>query len=104
MDESESQIIAGQLWSLKRCRRRAVVQMVERIGNQDVIHISILDGDGDVIVGHAPFDRAAFLSSVDRVMSHSGADADFHEGYAYWRTEFERGAAGVFSIDVCELA
>jgi hypothetical protein len=78
------------------------VQAIERLGDQDIVHVSILDAAGEVEVGHMPFNRVAFLKSADQVVSTGAPENEFREGYAYWRAEFEKGAAGVYALDVCE--
>jgi hypothetical protein len=103
MVDPEPIVSAGQVWSLRRCSSRAAVQRVESLGDGIIVHVSVLNADGQVELGHAPFEYAAFLRSVDRVLSTSTADAAFHEGYAYWRSEYDRGAAGVFNVDVCDV-
>lgn len=103
MEELKTALAIGQVWSLKRCSNKAVVRKIETIGDARIVHVSITNSDREVKLGHAPFDRATFLKSVDQLLSMCSDDADFREGYAYWRSEFERGVAGVFSIDACEL-
>ena len=103
MVDPEPLVSEGQVWSLRRCSNRAVVQKVESLGGGIVVHVSILNVDGEVELGHAPFDYAAFLRSVGNVVSTRSDDADFREGYAHWRSEYDRGAAGVFNVDVCAL-
>ena len=66
------------------------------------MHVSILDSHGEVRVGHMPFARVAFLSSAEQIVTMPAPEADFLEGYAYWRSEFEKGAGGTYDIDVCE--
>ena len=92
----------GQVWSLKGCSSRAAVHAIETLGNEDIVHVSILDSDGDVRVGHMPFARLAFVNSADQIVATVAPEDDFREGYAYWRAEFDKGAAGVYAIDVCE--
>jgi hypothetical protein len=66
------------------------------------VHVSILDRTGEVRVGHMPFEKLAFLRSADQIVGTVAPFPDFREGYAYWRSEFGKGAAGVYAIDVCE--
>jgi hypothetical protein len=103
MVEPETYVAAGQVWSLRRCPSRAAIHKVEALEGKLVVHVSILSSDGEVELGHAPFAHDAFLRSVGRVLSTTTDDADFQAGYAYWRSEYDRGAAGVFIIDVCDL-
>jgi hypothetical protein len=92
----------GQVWSLKGCSCRAAVHAIETLGNEDVVHVSILDSGGEVRVGRMPFARLAFLNSADQIVATVIPESEFREGYAYWRAEFEKGAAGVYAMDVCE--
>jgi hypothetical protein len=92
----------GQVWSLRGCSSRAAVHALETLGDEDIVHVSILDSGGEVRVGHMPFARLAFLNSADQIVATVAPETEFREGYAYWRAEFEKGAAGVYAIDVCE--
>lgn len=78
------------------------MQGIETLEGEEIVHVSILDNVGEVEVGHMPFARLAFLKSADQVISTVALRDEFREGYAYWRAEFEKGAAGVYGIDVCE--
>ena len=104
MMEPEPHVIVGQIWSLRRCSSSAAVQKVETLDGELIVHVSILGSNGEVELGHAPFAHQAFLRSVDSLQAISrDNDADFWEGYSYWRSEYDRGAAGVFSVDVCDV-
>jgi hypothetical protein len=92
----------GQVWSLRGCSSRAAVHAVEIVRDEDIVHVSILDRDGEVQVGHMPFARLSFLRSVGQIVAMASPADEFREGYAYWRAEFEKGAAGVYAIEVCE--
>jgi hypothetical protein len=92
----------GQVWSLRGCSSRAAVHALETLGDEDIVHVSILDSGGEVRVGHMPFARLAFLNSADQIVATVAPETEFREGYAYWRAELEKGAAGVYAIDVCE--
>lgn len=92
----------GQVWSLRGCSSRAAVHAVEAVRDGDIVHVSILEANGEVQVGHIPFTRLSFVRSVDQVVAVASPADEFREGYAYWRGEFEKGAAGVYAIDVCE--
>ena len=92
----------GQVWSIRGCSSRAAVHAIETVRDEDIVHVSILDGDGEVQVGHMPFARLPFLRSADQVVATVSPVDQFREGYAYWRAEFEKGAAGVYAIGVCE--
>lgn len=92
----------GQVWSLRGCSSKAAVHAIETLGNEDIVHVSILDSGGEVRVGHMPFARLAFLNSADQIVATGAPKDDFREGYAHWRAEFEKGGAGVYAIGVCE--
>jgi hypothetical protein len=54
------------------------------------------------VVGHMPFALASVEASVvARVGRADLAERDF-DGYAEWRAAFERGKAGVFTLDVAD--
>ncbi|HEX8256792.1 MAG TPA: hypothetical protein VF589_04100 [Allosphingosinicella sp.] len=75
---------------------------IETLGDEEIVHVSILDSAGEVEVGHMPFARPAFLRSADQLLATVAPGDEFRQGYAYWRAEFEKGAAGIYAIDVCE--
>jgi len=81
----------GQVWSLSGCSSRAAVHAVETLGDYDIVHVSILDSDGEIKVGHMPFARLAFLNSADQIVAMVAPEDQFLEGYAYWRAGVREG-------------
>ncbi len=95
-------LVSGQVWSLKDCSYLAGIQIIETRRNQEIVHVSILDTDGKIHVGHMPFARSAFFDSISQPVSLVISKAEFNEGYDYWCAEFDKGGAGIFAISVCE--
>jgi len=53
-------------------------------------------------IGHMPFSEEAIDRSVTTRIGTANALPDFEDGYREWRTGFEKGKAGSFSITVAE--
>lgn len=54
-------------------------------------------------IGHIPISLAALQASEPRLDETSPELPDYQEGYDQWRTEFDAGRAGVFTIPVAEV-
>lgn len=53
-------------------------------------------------VQHLPFSKEAIDKSVTRLLTTTNSLPDYKNGYNEWRTAFDKGKAGVFSITVKE--
>lgn len=53
-------------------------------------------------ISHMPFAEEAIDNSVLNMVSEANPLPDYQEGYEEWRTAFENGSAGIFSITVAE--
>jgi len=53
-------------------------------------------------VGHMPFDEAAIDKSVTRLVAKDVQLPPFEDGYQQWRTAFDSGKGGIFTITVGE--
>jgi hypothetical protein len=53
-------------------------------------------------VQHLPFSKEAIDKSVTKLIGTTKTLPDFKDGYEEWRTAFDKGKAGVFTITVKE--
>lgn len=53
-------------------------------------------------VGHMPFDEAAIAKSVTKLVAKDVPLPAFEDGYQQWRTAFDSGKGGIFTITVGE--
>jgi hypothetical protein len=53
-------------------------------------------------IAHMPFSEAAIDKSVTAIVGEAESLPEFEEGYREWRTGFDQGKAGVFTIPVAE--
>jgi hypothetical protein len=53
-------------------------------------------------VHHLPFAKAAIDKSVTKLVGIAQTLPDYKEGFDQWKTEFDKGKAGVFTITVKE--
>jgi len=51
---------------------------------------------------HLPFSEAAIEKSVTALLADSAPLPAFEDGYREWRTAYEAGEAGVFTVSVAE--
>jgi hypothetical protein len=95
-------LAVGQVWSIKgdpTSKARIIVGRIEPFGTQLVaVCVSIVDfptDEGPVSIGHAPFEKAVLVSSLDRLLATgSPLPATFEDGYAQWKS----AQGGVFTI------
>lgn len=53
-------------------------------------------------IGHMPFAESAVSASVTELLGQADPLPDFNEGYESWRSAYDDGHAGVFTITVAE--
>ena len=54
-------------------------------------------------IGHLPVGIEAMRESVRKLQSTVDTLPDYEDGYKQWKTAFDSGDAGFFSIPVCEI-
>lgn len=52
---------------------------------------------------HFPVSKKTLDDSLVKLVAHSKANPDFMEGYREWRSAFDGGNAGIFTIPVSEI-
>src|SRR5450432_1592789 len=88
----------GQMWSINSptpTTAKVIIGGMEDWHGKVVVHVSIIDvpiPDGApnagqmTTIGHAPFEKAALVSSLDRLLSEGRSPpSDFAGGIAQWR-------------------
>ncbi|WP_213277094.1 hypothetical protein [Chryseobacterium indologenes] len=114
-----NQYRAGQEWNYKtRPTEKSSILKILKIEEYPetgkVIHISISGlkiKDTSSITGiadkftHIPISEEALDKSVTTLKSETGKKPDSLEmdGYSYWKREFDKGDAGIFTIPVSEI-
>jgi hypothetical protein len=108
----ESEIEKGQVWEYRSRpgeeSSSLTVIDVEDIGvGVRVIHVA-LDGlkrkskqTGKIkewFISHTPIDQNVLKPSLIKVISHKSCV--INEGLQYWREEYKKGEAGVWSVDI----
>ena len=53
-------------------------------------------------IGHMPFTESAVAASVTELLGQADELPDFEEGYESWRSAWDAGEAGVFTITIAE--
>ena len=106
---------AGQVWKYKtrpnESDSRLTVVRVDpddhEFGNIIHIYISAVDipnsdaPDGKtVFIQHMPYEEDALSNSVVELDTETKELPDYQDGYKLWKEAFEKGEAGVFSVDV----
>lgn len=101
----------GQSWYFDAAQEAFlyVLRIEELVPNVKFCHIAIeatqIKGpDGKMInkIGHLPFEYQSVVNSVTIMRNENDQLPDFEEGYQQWRTEFDKGKAGVYNIPVAE--
>ena len=108
---------AGQVWKYKtrpnETDSRLTVVRVDpddhEFGNIIHIYISAVDipnsdaPDGKtVFIQHMPYEEEALSKSVIELDTETKKLPDYLDGYKLWKSAFEKGEAGVFSVDVSQ--
>ena len=108
---------AGQVWKYKtrpnETDSRLTVVRVDpddhEFGNIIHIYISAVDipnsdaPDGKtVFIQHMPYEEEALSKSVIELDTETKELPDYLDGYKLWKSAFEKGEAGVFSVDVSQ--
>jgi hypothetical protein len=95
-------LAVGQEWSVKDTTAKVVIGKIETLGRADVVSVSILDvptDRGPTTFGHAPFEKAALVASLDRLLAVGVAtDPNFEPGYQQWRA----ANGGIFTVNVAQ--
>lgn len=107
----------GQEWSYKTRQGEEnstlkILKIEEYPTTGKVIHISISHlkmenpHSKERIVeelSHIPISKEALDKSITVLKNEKTSIPDYEDGYNYWRNEFDKGQAGVFSISVSEI-
>jgi len=107
----------GQEWNYKTRQGEEnstlkILKIEEYLQHGKVIHISIgglkvrnpnsKEGIAEEFT-HIPISEKALDESVTELKNENSKIPKYIEGYSYWKKEFDKGQAGVFSIPVSEI-
>jgi hypothetical protein len=111
---SDEKYKPGQVWSYKTRTNESestlTILRVEKIdGKKSIVHIRVdrivlkncSGGPEPEQLPHMPFSREAIDASVLKVL-RTGQVPDFHEGYSEWRSAWDSGKAGFYTITVAQ--
>jgi hypothetical protein len=107
----------GQVWSYKtRPGEENSTLLINKVDTDPrlgaIFHVSISDvsvrnprAPSGVTsdLPHFPVSKQTLEQSCVKLLGERSPNADYREGYAEWRSAFDRGEAGVFSISVSEI-
>ena len=107
---------AGQLWTyahrLDEERSRVRILLVESLPVLgEVVHVRVeglrmrnphAKTGFSKVIGHMPFAADAVRQSVTELVGQLPLPDDWRDGYDTWRTAFDAGQAGVYSIPLAE--
>jgi len=103
--QAESPDLAvGQEWSIKgEPGAKAIIGWIEdRPDGKTAVSISLIDirtDRGSIMIGHAPFEKAALTASLDKLVATGvRPTADFQKGFNAWKS----GDGRLFTITVSE--
>ena len=107
----------GQLWSYHTRKgeenSRVLINKVEtspKLGK--IFHISVSDvkvknpriaGGVSTDLPHFPVSQETLQKSLTRLRGKSTPHPDYREGYQTWKSAFDQGEAGIFTIGVAEI-
>lgn len=105
---------AGQVWSYqtrsseeKSTIRILKVENYEEAGTVihialDNLHIKDSEGKEHNYISHLPFSKEALSKSVLTMIKENEPLPDFQDGYETWKSAFDAGKAGIWSLTVSE--
>ncbi|GHU32374.1 hypothetical protein FACS189497_13920 [Betaproteobacteria bacterium] len=107
----------GQVWSYKTREGEEEstvlinkVEQVPKLGK--IFHISIfgvkvknprISSGVSTELPHSPVSEETLRKSLKKLIRRSSPNPDYAEGYKTWKEAFDKGEAGVFTIDVAEI-
>lgn len=114
---SSQDFTEGQVWSYKTRKgeetSRVMINKVEsnpKLGK--IFHISVsgvkvknprISGGISTNLSHFPVSEETLKKSLTKLNGKSQPDLDYYEGYKTWKSAFDKGNAGVFTIDVADI-
>jgi hypothetical protein len=107
----------GQLWNYKTRKgeegSQVLINKVEtdaKLGK--IFHISVsgvkvknpkIAGGFSTDLPHFPVSEETLKKSLTKLKAKSQPNPDYYEGYKTWKSAFDKGEAGVFTIDVADI-
>jgi hypothetical protein len=107
----------GQVWSYKTRKGEenstVLINKVEshpKLGK--IFHISISGvkienqrtaGGVSTELSHSPVSEDVLKKSLTKLLRNSSPNSDYVEGYKTWKEAFDRGDAGVFTVEVADI-
>lgn len=109
-ESTASRFHPGQVWAFtppagQPEARLTILRVEDGAKAGRIVHISLSGvkyGGGHTHIQHLPLAEAAIEKSVTSLDRKTGPIPDFSEGYKQWRTAFDAGKGGVFTISVAE--
>jgi len=94
----------GQLWTFNQSNDELLLQIlrIDKMKNEEIIHIAIISKDGDVSIEHIPFSKHAIEKSILKLVGNKEVNKQYLDGYHYWKTAYYDNKAGIYSIGVDE--
>jgi hypothetical protein len=107
----------GQVWSYKTRQgeenSRVLINKVEtnpKLGK--IFHISVSEvrvknpriaGGISKDLPHFPVSKETLTKSLTKLIGKSRPNPDYHEGYRTWKSAFDKGEAGIFTIGIADI-
>lgn len=113
-NDMKDKIEKGQVWSYRTRKGEEhsllTIIDIQNLSNSKIAHVSI-DGieikdfkTGDVLsysISHLPIDLEILKVALRELKFYT--EISENEGYLYWKAEYEKGKAGIWSIDIVEV-
>ncbi len=107
----------GQVWSYKTRKgeegSRVLINKIEsnpKLGK--IFHISVsgvkvknlrIPSGISTDLPHSPVSEETLKKSLTKLIGTSPPNPDYQEGYQTWKSAFDKGEAGIFTIDVADI-
>ncbi|VFR56997.1 hypothetical protein BRI6_3659 [plant metagenome] len=108
---------SGQVWRYQtRPGEEASRVLINKVEAHDtlgrIFHISVLavqvknpriEGGISTVLPHFPVSEQTLKGSLLEIEGSQAPNPDYLEGYEIWKTAFDKGEAGVFTITVADI-
>ncbi len=113
-DYSDEKFKPGQEWKYEtRVGEEKSTLKILKVENDEklgiIVHVcienvKIIDSTGKEHneIGHLPYGKEALEKSVMELLNENGDLPDYQEGYQTWKESFDKGKAGIWTVEVKE--
>ena len=94
---------SGEIWKITQGKYSGYYIHFHNVSEHDVIGKIVNLSVPEAKISHMPFSEKAILKSeIQFISGDANLGKEWQEGYSIWKSAFEDGDAGVYSITISE--